>query len=251
MKPGFILRRLRRRSCLLMLMAVFWGLVGAPLLLSCPGVVFSDRSLRFGTGLIVVSVVAIVYVSGLAGIIQARRRLLPPERNPDLATLARYGPIREVIADIEREIENEEDVYYIGKTLNTFVLASTGVEKLKGATVMLTRSWLIHLSGEDGCRMAFFRLDALVAAYRLDGNVVPEAGARMVVIDRDGVRLEIAGTEDAVSRLLTELLARVPWALTHFGSEVERTWRTDRQSILAAVDFRRARIQRGDTGIVV
>ncbi len=99
--------------------------------------------------------------------------------------------------------------------------------------------------------MAFFRLDALVAAYRLDGNVVPEAGARMVVIDRDGVRLEIAGTEDAVSRLLTELLARVPWALTHFGSEVERTWRTDRQSILAAVDFRRARIQRGDTGIVV
>lgn len=99
--------------------------------------------------------------------------------------------------------------------------------------------------------MTFFRLDSLVAACRLDGNLPTEAGARMVVIDRDGVRLEIAGTEDAVSRLLTELLARVPWALTHFDNEAERTWRTDRQSIIAAVDFRRAQIQRGDTGIVV
>ena len=72
----------------------------------------------------------------------------------------------------------------------------------------------------------------------------------VVLIDRHGVRLEIFGSNLGLARLLAHVLPRVPWALTRFDEDAERTWKENRDSIIAAVDHRREQFERGNLDII-
>jgi hypothetical protein len=70
--------------------------------------------------------------------------------------------------------------------------------------------------------------------------------AKLILIDRHDTRLEIFGTPAAVSRLLAEVLARVPWVLERFDPEAENAWGQDRTGTLAELDRRREQSRRAD-----
>jgi hypothetical protein len=180
----------------------------------------------------------------LAGIIfVAARRLFQIDRHPDLIALARYGPLDELVPQIEAELVDSYQAVQIGCMPKSFQMAvelwNQKRAELADAEVWITRSWLVYMVRE-AIRMQFFRLDSLVLVY-------PE-GNKVILADTQGVRLEVSGTEAGRARLLAEVLTRVPWALNRFDAEIETTWNKDRQKIVAQVELRRQNIQHEKTG---
>jgi len=193
---------------------------------------FSDWRVYLFTGVLLLLLV--VYVFALA---QAIWRLMTLVRHPDLVDLARYGPPSKVLPAIEAELADEQQVVRVGKLIRSLRVVKEAGD-LGHAEVQFTPSWLIYVTAE-GSRMQFFRLDSIVLAGRIANSVV--------LADEYGSRLEIPGTEAGVTRLLAEVLTRVPWALNHFDSETENTWADNRQQIIAQVDQRRARYKASQT----
>jgi hypothetical protein len=150
----------------------------------------------------------------------------------DLQLLARYGPLSDLLAELQKELANRKLVKKIGG-VRSFHLADLG-DPLTNTEVWLTPSWLICMNA-NGTRMQFFRLDHIVAAYR-DGPAV-------LVIDHLNVRARIPGNDADVTRLLAEILVRVPWALNHFDEQAEQGWKENRTDLIAQVEQRRREIQ--------
>lgn len=151
--------------------------------------------------------------------------------HPDLLALARYGDQQELLTQIEAELDDPSRVATFGEAKSFQLLP----RELGDAEVWITASWLIYLSG-GGNRMTVFRLADLVLVYPEEDHVI--------LADRYGVRLQIAGSEGGRARLLAEILIRVPWALDHFDPEMEKTWNENPQGIIAQVEKRRQDLQR-------
>jgi hypothetical protein len=162
-------------------------------------------------------------------------------RHKDLRALGRYGPPPEIAAAIDAEVLAGRGVVRLG-TLPTLLNPVQRPGELLGHQVLLTESWLLDFYRHEGDRFHALRLADLVWASRQ----ATLGRARLVLIDRHDTRLEIAGAPAAVSRLLAEVLARVPWVLERFDPEAERAWGQDRTGILAEVDRRREQFRRGD-----
>jgi hypothetical protein len=60
-----------------------------------------------------------------------------------------------------------------------------------------------------------------------------------VFIDRHDVKVEVVGTVPGITRLMAQVLTRVPWALDRFDAAMQRTWAENREQIIAEVDRRR------------
>jgi hypothetical protein len=136
-----------------------------------------------------------------------------------------------MVDQIDKEMRGSH-VVSIGSPIKSFRLLSSS-DELGKDQVLLTPSWLIHLI-QLGTDFQFMRLDSVVMAFR--------TGSVVTLIDRYDVRLEIRGTLDGLTRLLAEILARVPWALSHFDADTERHWTENRQEIIAKMDRRRQQI---------
>ncbi len=162
-------------------------------------------------------------------------------RHKDLRALGRYGPPPEVAAAIDAEILGRRRLTRLG-TLQTYLSPVPDPGEMYGHQILLTETWLLDFYRYEGDRFNALRLPDLVWATRVSAL----GRAKVVLIDRHDTRLEVNGTPAAVSRLLAEVLARVPWVLERFDPEAERAWGQDRTGILADVDRRREQFRRGD-----
>jgi hypothetical protein len=238
--PGFIRRHLRRWPRKLLIV----GLVLVVLFSPCAAgsVLLILDSSRGGSGALPASLVfSLVWLASLGVTIYAALALRRLDRNRDVQALARYGPPAEVLDAIDTELADEANVVHVGQPMRSFTFTSWRTGELNGAQVFLTPSWLVHLWGEEGRRMNVQRLGDLMVVYRID--VPPSGGlpavASAVFIDRHDVKVEVVGTVEGVSRLLTQVLVRVPWALDRFDAVAERQWRENREQIIAEVERRR------------
>jgi hypothetical protein len=70
-------------------------------------------------------------------------------------------------------------------------------------------------------------------------NFIPTGKTYSVVlVGRHRQRIEEQMKEKAVNEMLADLTARVPWAIFGFDQNLDRAWRKDPQSVIAAVDAR-------------
>jgi hypothetical protein len=175
-------------------------------------------------------------------------------RHEDMQALARYGPPDEVDAAIDAELASPGPLARIGRA-STLLGARPRHGVLRGEEVLLTPSWLIHLHWDRRERVDVLRLDSLVLASRCNplglfsvgvavGKDAPPAWA--VLADRQGVKLMVGGTEEGVTRLLAEVLARVPWVLDRFDEPTQRAWEQDRTAVVAEADRRREQLRGGE-----
>jgi hypothetical protein len=246
---GFLKRRLRWRRIWLVFVAMVLTLVYGFFEAVSVLLMFSGKLGDIGMGLLSMLAFGAGYAICITPVLYPLWKMRRLDRYPDIATLARYGPIQQLMAEIDREVEEEDGVISIGNTIKSFVPVPVEAGELRWTRVLLTRSWLIHLRGEDGHQMSFMRFDSILAAFRPLPPGVSEPANRVVLIDRHGARLEIFGTNRGLARLLAHILPRVPWALTRFDVETERTWKENRQAIIAAVDHRREQFQHGNSDI--
>jgi hypothetical protein len=230
MKPSFIRRQLRRYPWRLFLVSLGVLPVFSLLLFSvvthqkAGGVRWFLICLLFG--------IAILCLLGV--VVLGAWRLFRIDQHLDVQALARYGPPREVVAAIDAELAEGKQVTRVGQGLRSFQVPVRN--ELGYNEVYLTPSWLVHFSGPELSHVQVFHLDSLILAGR--------RGDRVVLADRHGVEAEIPGTDTGLTRLLAEILVRVPWALNRFDEETERTWRDDRDQIIAAVDRQRQDIRK-------
>jgi hypothetical protein len=152
--------------------------------------------------------------------------------HPNLQALSRYGPVRELLTEIEAELASPTRTIKVGE-VRSFELSEL-VGELGATEVWLTPSWMIWFLLKKR-RMHFFRLHNVVAAFR--------EGRAVVVIDDKDSRVRIPGREMAVVRLLAEILVCVPWTLKHFDEQTEQSWKENRTNIIAQVSQRRREIQ--------
>jgi hypothetical protein len=244
MKPHFLRRQLLRRPRRMLVLAVPLAALFAAIGVTSLRGPLGGRAGGGAPEAVGFLFVGLALVSlGLAG--WSAWVVLRPDRHPDVLALSRYGPPAEVMKAIDDEVIDDQVLVRVGKVQKSFSSLTTLAQlELGGAEVILTDSWLIHLWGEDGHRANVMRLDDLVCASRSLDIRTDGLGAALVLIDRHNVRLDLHGTDAGVSRLLTEVLARVPWALERFDAETERAWADDRTGVLAAVERRRDEFRR-------
>jgi hypothetical protein len=246
MRAGFIRRQLRRRPRTLVLLGVFFTVVFGPCALGLLGVFGHRAGARDESVFFLVLFVGLAIV-GPCLLVWGLRDWSRLDRHPDLVALSRYGPPDNVVSAIDAELADEEQVVRLGQVLKSFHLSHVLEGRELAGEVLLTPSWLVCLYSEDGRRLACLRLDSIVWVFREPTSFRAGPGLELpyqaVVLDRHGARLEIPGTAAGVSRLLAEVLSRVPWALDRFDEATERTWNEDRDQILADVDRRRDQIR--------
>lgn len=246
MAAGFLRRQLRRRPLTLLLLGLFFVLA-----FGVPAFGLLRRTLsgnHAGDDLIFPLLLFLgLWVLGIALVAWgtvAWRRL---DRHPDLLALGRYGPPAEVLSAIDAELADPEQVVRLGEVTKSFHMSRVEGAGEYAGEVLFSPSWLVCRFGEDGLRFACMRLDGIVWAFRQPTpptfaleNPLPY---KAVLFDRHGACLEVPGTEQAVVRLLAEVIARVPWALNWFDDEARRNWTEDREQFIAAVDRRREEIR--------
>ena len=175
-------------------------------------------------------------------IVRAVRGLRQARRYPTLLALARYGAVEQVVAAIDAEVAQREDVTRLAGPRALRLKFDPG--ELHGAAVLLTPSWLVLIAGAEGSHLDFMHLDSLVWAFRRRPLGVALANGvevvHAVLIDSHGAALQVAGTGAGVTHLLTEVQTRVPWVLTDFDALAQQAWYADRAPFLAEVARRRA-----------
>jgi hypothetical protein len=239
MSRGFVRRQLERRHrrslrLALFLLALLTGLlaIGLTVILVQGKEIDLEPFVLIGL-LLWLPVVAIV---------MAVRGLRRARRYPTLLALARYGAVEQVVAAIDAEMAQGEDITRLAGPRALRLKFDPG--ELHGATVLLTPSWLVLSAGTEGSHLDFMHLDSLVWAFRRRPLGVALANGvevvHAVLIDRHGAALQVAGTGAGVTHLLSEVQLRVPWVLTDFDALAQQAWYADRTPFLAEVARRRA-----------
>lgn len=49
----------------------------------------------------------------------------------------------------------------------------------------------------------------------------------------------VQAKEDLINQMLSAVVQRAPWALAGHSAEIEQAWKSNRQSVIAAVEQRR------------
>jgi hypothetical protein len=60
--------------------------------------------------------------------------------------------------------------------------------------------------------------------------------------DRHGKLLTVNGKEQAMQDTLQAVYSHAPWAIVGYKTEIEKAWKSNRQSVLAAVEQRRSEV---------
>ncbi len=257
-KRGFVYRLLARwpvryLGCGVSLSALglFLGLLAVlDLVKAVRGQTLSEGDLIFAL------VLSLPGLAGLVLIVLALRELTrSPDRHPAVLALGRYGDPRQIVAAVDAEMVYPPEVVRIGHRPRSFAYAPTGEGDTYTAEAYLTRSWLVCLTGSerdeqtlfrsDGDRLTIFRLEDIVLASRVSTPSTPVLFAPVrrydwvAVIDRHGVRLDMPFREADAVRLLAEVVARVPWALSRFDPESPAARQADLGHFVAEAERRR------------
>jgi hypothetical protein len=242
MRPLSLRRRVRFVPRLVLVLGI---LIALPAL-ACMGAAFDaalnkkDRDAQFvGFLMLAIGLAAIIVIAWAAW------ALLHLDRNRDVRQLTRFGDPLTVLAGIDAELSDLRHLFAIGYPQKIFSLR-LGMPELHGpAALLLTRSWLVYTWGSWGHRFSCLQLADLVVVYRAEATILNAPVASAIFIDRDNVKIEVPGGVAPITRLLAEVLLRVPWALNRFDPATERTWQENREQIIAEADVRRQKMEEG------
>jgi hypothetical protein len=166
------------------------------------------------------------------------------KHHPSLMRLKRYGPMEDVFKEIQQELSDVSQVVRIGRRYSasrfSFFPDDDDTGQLGDDEAWITPSWLIFVSGYDD-QVYFLRLETLILSYY--------EGTMLTLVDRYGYRWWIRGDPDGRSRVMAQIMVRVPWAISHFDAETERRWNDNRQEVIAEVDQRRDQIRMADSSV--
>jgi hypothetical protein len=111
----------------------------------------------------------------------------------------------------------------------------------------LTPTWLSHLKSAELNATRFEDIAwvyKMVTTHRTNG-VKTGTTYSAQIWDRHGVQIIIPAKEDLVNQILNAVVQRAPWALAGHNVEIEKAWKSNRASVLAAVDERRQQLFSG------
>lgn len=177
-------------------------------------------------GYIGLAVGAAVGLLALFLIVTGLRAMTNPATHAIMKRLGRYGPAQNIGMQIEMEMKGQH---------------TTLQNKLH-----FLRSWLVQTnrSSFDAARfddMTWFYKH--ITKNKTYGITVAKTFAAHVW-DKHGTMITItARKEQQIDEILNALYARAPWAVAGYSNEINKMWRKDRPSFVAAVGQRRAQIQ--------
>ncbi len=140
-------------------------------------------------------------------------------------------------------------VIQIGKRIGSYQISGKADASTYSAEVYLTPSWAVCFSGIYGDRLTVFRLSDVVLAARINTPwlhrlFTPLFTHTWVTLrESHGVRVKLPLPNAGATRLLAEVLARVPWVASHFDPATSRETETDFARFVAAVDRRREELR--------
>jgi hypothetical protein len=108
----------------------------------------------------------------------------------------------------------------------------------------LTPTWLAHLKSSD---LKATRFDDIAWIYKMvtthrTNGVRTGTTYTAQIWDRHGAQMIVQAKEDVVNEMLNATVQRAPWALAGHNPEIEKAWKSNRASVLAAVDQRRQQV---------
>jgi hypothetical protein len=178
-----------------------------------PYILNTDHFRDLGYGALVVGIPLCLLC--IRGLVLAIKRRADPFAHPMLRALSRFGPADDVAKQIDAEMQADHP---------------------SAGKLHLTSSWLVQATPT---RLDATRLDDVVWAYkhiaRHRGGVTYAAH----IWDRHGVCISVGGKEPFVNQALEASARRAPWMLTGYSTELEKTWKTKRASVVEVVDQRR------------
>jgi hypothetical protein len=188
-----------------------------------PYMLNTDNFTQVGYASLIVGI--LLFLLCIWGLILAIKRRTDPFAHPILRALSRFGPADYVAGQIDAEMQADHPS--VGK-------------------LHLTPSWLVQATPT---RLDATRLDDVVWAYkkvtRHRGGVTYAAQ----IWDRHGVCISIDGKETFVSQALETAARHVPWLLTGYSAELEKTWKQNRAAVIEAVEQRRRQIMAQAQGV--
>jgi hypothetical protein len=173
-------------------------------------------------------------------------------RHPDVTYLGRYGPPRQVAAAVDAEMADTKNVLQIGYRMRSFRLNASGRGSDYSAEAYLTPNWIVCISNAEADRLTIFRTEDLVVASRIPAPPTSllfrplNPHVWVALIDRYGVRVHLPFPEADATRLLAEILGRVPWAVSRFGATAPPVQDVDVGRIVAEATRRREQIRLSD-----
>ncbi len=173
----------------------------------------SNGYIGLGVGLIVF----LLCVWGLSKVI---RRSGNPASHPIMRALGRFGEPEQVAEQINQEMSAPHEAL---------------------GSLHLTPHWLVNSAGVS---LAATRLEDVVWVYgkvaQHRTNGVPTGKTYSTLIwDRYGKNVTVTGKEKAMQDALQAVYRRAPWAIVGYRADVEKAWKSNRPSVLAAVEQRR------------
>ncbi|MBI5882974.1 MAG: hypothetical protein HZB91_07715 [Elusimicrobia bacterium] len=151
------------------------------------------------------------------------RVLLSPGSSKELAYLGRFGPLNQILSEVQGELANPANARF-------------------GQEATVTSRWLV-VSG--GSRFAVRKLDDLVWAFPKDEifkvfwtiplRRFPYAEFRSAV----GEGFKARCSDEEVAALLDHVSRRCPWVVIGWSAETERLWDADPGAFSAAVQGKR------------
>jgi hypothetical protein len=157
-------------------------------------------------------------------VVLANRIVKAPSKSPVFRSLERFGHPQDIAAEIDNEMLADHQVF---------------------GEAHITSRWLI---APVPAPLSVTRLDDIVWAYKhvTQHNVrfyfvvsVPTHKTYTgVVWDRCGACLAVPGDEGTVDQLLQTIVGRTPWAIVGSNYDLQKAWRSDPKSFIAAVGQR-------------
>ncbi|MBX7214815.1 MAG: hypothetical protein K1X39_12445 [Thermoflexales bacterium] len=175
----------------------------------------------FGKSAVILGIGILVLLgAGLFMAFQFARRAFAGENHPILTALAKYGQPQFVRTAIDATIPEG------AKTRGAGFLASN---------VMLFPSTY---------GMATFGVSDLVWAYRLNTRRNGVTTITLQMADKDGKQRATPALSDATATSMLKTLAETaPWMVVGYSAELEKSWKTNKQAFIQAVQDRRAAMQ--------
>jgi uncharacterized protein DUF6709 len=159
-------------------------------------------------------------------IVRSLRRMGNPASHPIMRGLARFGDADQTAEQIEFEMN--QDHQKVGKNLH------------------LTRNWLVYRTASS---LSATKLSDVIWLYkhvtqRRTYGVATGKTFKAMIYDRYGTCVNVPGKEADVASTLEAVARQSPWAQVGYQKDWEQKWKQQRAAFVAAVDERKAEMQR-------
>jgi hypothetical protein len=158
---------------------------------------------------------------GAWSLVKAGKRMANHDAHPIIKSLARFGPPRNIVMEIDAEAKNEWQTTSIGR-------------------FTLTPSWFLYATVYG---LTILRWNEVIWAYKKVTkhytNFIPTGKSYAVVIcSRGGRSMEISSKQKKADGMLEELARRWPWVLIGYSDELAAAWKSNCDAVIGVVDAR-------------